>query len=208
VSADPEPGDQLGPGDDPSTLELQVRLDDIERSEGRDSARWLGVAAALLLGVVVAPASPALGAAAFVAVMLVATATGFFQVRRGQRRESIENELDDRRADALLGAETTAVRLVALHDELDRLESDPGGVGGIVLLAAAACLLVPLGLAEGIAWVSFAGVFAALVGILRFKTMTSRRRHRRSLDDAIRDLEATASRPPSDGMGGGAAPPR
>ena len=187
MSGDPSQGDDL------STLELQVGLEEIERSDGRESARWLGFAAAVLVGGTLAPVAPVLGAFALVAATLVATAMGFFRVRRRQRRESIERELAGRRADDLQGAETKAGQLVALHDELDRLESQPTRVREVVLLGAAAVLLIPLGLAEGVLWASSAGVFSALAGALSYQTVADRRQQRRALEHEIADLQSSRS---------------
>lgn len=178
------------PSEDPTDLELQLGLEEIERSEGHDSERWLGLAAALLLGVALAPGSPALAGAAFVAVVLVATGVGFFQVRRGQRRTALESELERRRAEELEGAESTAVRLAALHDELDRMEAERDGLVEILLLALAASLFIPLGVWEGVGWVSSTGLFAGLVAALRSRSLVRRRREREELRGRIRALEA------------------
>ncbi len=182
-------GGRVDATDEPSTLELQVRLDDIERSEARDSLRWLGVATTLLLGITAAPVSPVLAGAAVLASTLVATAVGFFQVRRRQRRDSIERRLEERRANELVGATTTARRLAALHDELDRKSAVRGRGFEVLVSGFGAVLLVTIGLTEGLSIASGTGVFLGLFAAVRARGELDRLAELRRLRAEIADVE-------------------
>lgn len=198
--------DSVGPSVDPSDVELQLRVEEIERSEERDRARALALFAGVLGGLAFVRWSPAVTGAIFVLVALAATGVGVFQVRRGQRKRVLEQELRNRRATTLAEADSPARRLVALHDELDRLEELPTGFREVVLLAVAACLFVASGVSEGITWVSAAGVFAGLVGLLRGRAVLARREEKAALREEIEEIEDDGGRrlpPESDATGGG-----
>ena len=190
MTADPSGGeldDLPVEQDEPTELDLQIRLQDIERSEALDSLRWLLIALGVLTALVVTPQSTLAGAGVFAVAAAAVTGVGFLQIRRGQKKDALEAQLARHRGRLLDAADTPARRLAALHDDLDRLRSRPTGIGGLVLSLVAMVLFVLLGLSEGIAWVSFTGVFFGLMSAFGFARVRERRRAERELLEKIEE---------------------
>jgi len=173
--------------DEPTELDLQIRLQEVERSEALDPLRWLLIALGVLTALVVTPQSTLTGAAVLAVVAVAVTGVGFLQIRRGQKKDALEEELGRHRRRLLDAADTPARRLAVLHDDLDRLRSRPSGIRGLVLALVAMVLFILLGLSEGIAWVSFTGVFFGLVSAFGFARVRDRRRAERELLEKIEE---------------------
>jgi len=173
--------------DEPTELDLQIRLQEVERSEAQDPLRWLLILLAVLTGLVLMPQSAAAGAAVFAGVAVAVTGVGFIQIRRGQKKNALQAELARHRRCLLEAAETPAERLAVLHEDLDRLRARPTGIRGLVLAVIATVLFVALGLSQGIEWVAFAGVFFGLMSAFGFVRLRERRRAERDLLEEIEE---------------------